>query len=55
MDPRDIALSEEIIQDFDAAQAFYLGLLAGLKLNNPATKRNEIQHNKEKPYLRLVK
>jgi len=54
MDPRDIALSEEIIQEFDAAQAFHLGLLAGLKLNNPVTKRNEIQHNKEKPYLQLV-
>ena len=51
MDPRDIALSEELIQEFDAIQAFYIGLLSGLKLHNP------IENNREKarPHLRLVK
>ena len=56
MDPRDVALSEEIIQEFDSAQAFYIGLLAGLKLNNPIVKRDTLQrNNNERPYLRLVK
>lgn len=51
MDPRDAALSEEIIQDFDAAQAFYIGLLAGLKLKNPTLNNKS---KKSKPYLKLV-
>lgn len=51
MDPRDIALSEELINEFDAAQAFYIGLLAGLKINSSA-KQNK---NPKKPLLYLVK
>jgi hypothetical protein len=50
MDPRDIALSQELIQDFDATQAFHIGLFAGLKLNNP-TKSTKSKKN----HLRLVK
>lgn len=34
-DPRDIALSEELISEFDAAQAFYIGLTAGIKIDRP--------------------
>ncbi len=56
-DPRDIALSEELIQEFDAAQAFYIGLLAGLRINSVMA--NEKDHFKSKnstrPHLRLVK
>jgi len=47
MDPRDIALSEELIQEFDAAQAFYIGLWAGLKLNNTT-------NNKKQSHLKLI-
>ncbi len=54
MDPRDIALSEELIAEFDAAQAFYIGLLAGLKLNNPV-KQLEIDKKYQKPHLVVVK
>lgn len=52
MEPRDIALSEELIEEFDAAQAFYIGLLAGLKINNPTSAINK---KSSKPYLRIVK
>jgi hypothetical protein len=47
MDPRDITLSEELISEFDAAQAFYIGLLAGLKLNNPINKLKIFQESKK--------
>lgn len=53
MDPRDVCLSKDLIQEFDAAQAFYIGLLAGLKINNPITRDNI--NNKSKPYLRVIK
>lgn len=54
MDPRDIALSEELIQEFDSMQSFYIGILAGLK------PLNSIINPHEKPlensfHLRLVK
>ena len=55
MDPRDIALTEELIQEFDAAQAFYIGLLAGCRLKNPTKKCNDLLANDKHPYLRLVK
>lgn len=54
MDPRDIALTEELITEFDATQAFYIGLLAGLKINNP-TKHADKCLNREQSYLYLVK
>jgi len=33
MNPRDIALNEELISNFDASQAFFIGLNAGIKIN----------------------
>ncbi len=48
MEPRDVALSEEIISEFDAIQSFYIGLLAGLRINKPITKH-------KKPVLRIVR
>lgn len=48
MDARDIALSEELISEFDASQAFYIGLQAGLKINNPIKKEN-------RPFLQIIK
>ncbi len=48
MDPRDIALTEELIQHFDAVQSFYIGLLAGLKLHNP-------EGSFRRPHLTLIK
>lgn len=55
MDPRDIALSEELIQEFDATQAYYIGLLAGLKMNNPTPKFHEAITRSKHPHLRIVK
>lgn len=55
MDPRDIALSEELIQEFDAIQSFYIGLLAGLKLHNPVKEKYEKRPPRKRPHLRLVK
>lgn len=54
LDPRDIAISREFIGKFNPDQAFYVGLLAGLKLNAISKKYQknlEIRY----PYLRLVK
>ncbi|KTC99208.1 hypothetical protein [Legionella erythra] len=52
MDPQEVALSKELIKEFDAAQAFYIGLLAGLKMNT--TPLNRISPKKVS-HLRLVK
>lgn len=49
LDPRDIALSEDLIIEFDAAQAFYIGISAGLKMN---ILKKQV---KKPPFLRLVK
>lgn len=46
MDPRDISLSEDIINEFDAIQAFHIGFLAGLKMCKPVpmlSKRESIK------------
>jgi hypothetical protein len=54
MDPCDIALSEKLLIEFDAAQAFYIGLLASLKMNNLMKKKESYK----KPIyakLRLIK
>jgi len=53
MDPRDIALSRELIREFDASQAFYIGVLAGLTIANPVTQQTAPVN--KKPFLRLVK
>lgn len=55
MDPRDIALSRELIEEFDAAQAFCIGVLAGLKFVNPVSKHQNSGKPKQVDYLRLVK
>lgn len=55
MDPRDIALSEDLIEEFDATQAFYIGLSAGLKMNNPVRKNNNNNQKARRPHLRIVK
>lgn len=54
MDARDIALSEELITEFDATQTFYIGLLAGFKINNP-TKKNKDNSDIKRQNLYLVK
>ena len=54
MDPRDIALSAELISEFDAAQAFFIGYEAGKKMNNP-THRPEVHAFRPPYYLRIVK
>lgn len=54
MDPRDIALSEKLIQEFDAVQAFYIGLFSGMKLNDKTM--SDINEKKQLyPFLRIVK
>lgn len=53
MDPRDIALSRELIEEFDATQAFYIGYLAGIKLKNPV--RSSQTTTSIVPRLKLVK
>lgn len=49
MDPRDIAFSESLIKEFDAAQAFHIGLFAGVKLNHVGSRADHI------PNIRLLK
>ena len=55
MDPRDIALSEELIQEFDAAHAFHIGLYAGHKMNNPIEKPCGVIKNFNRSHLKIVK
>lgn len=52
MDPRDIALSQVLIEEFDAAQAFFIGISAGMKFQKiPANKKMERKNNS---HLKLV-
>lgn len=53
MNPKDISLSEELIQEFDAAQSYFIGLQAGIKIINPVNSKL-ISTNKT-PHLYLVK
>lgn len=53
MDPKDISLSEELIQEFDAAQSFYIGLQANMKVRHPASSALSLKKNS--PYLRVIK
>lgn len=56
MDPRDIALSRELIREFDALQAFYIGFSAGLKLNAPSSSEDVSGFKKTQyPHLQIVK
>ena len=49
MDPLNISITKELISEFDAAQAFYIGLTAGIKLMN-SSKNNR----NKKPFLKIV-
>ena|SRR3990167_7437038 len=51
MDPRDIALSRELIEEFDVAHAFCIGVMAGNKMINPVVQSRHVV----RPSLRLVK
>lgn len=51
MDPRDIALSRELIEEFDVAHAFCIGVMAGNKMINPVVKSRRVA----RPSLKLVK
>lgn len=55
MDPRDIALSEELINEFDAVQTFFIGLSAGLKLDNSIPDCKHYEQQPKRPYLYIVK
>lgn len=51
MHPENIAFSEDLIAEFDAAQAFHIGLLAGIRMN--AFVKSEVDcsgNNKPKLY-----
>lgn len=50
MEPQEIALTKEIIEEFDVIQAFYIGILAGLKF----LKKGKNSEPDQKPSLRLV-
>jgi len=54
MDPLEIARAEELINQFDAAQTFYIGLLAGLKLKMHREKAINTEPLFIAPHLRLV-
>lgn len=54
MDPRDIALSKNIIEKFNTAHAFQIGVLAGLKFDNPKIQNENAQAKAPISYLRLV-
>ena len=53
LDPRDIALSKECVEEFDAVQAFCIGVLAGIKFSN--TRENSNALKAKAPHLRLIK
>ena len=56
MVPEAIAFSKELIEEFDAAQAFYIGLLAGLKLNRlPRSTQKRVPLQTEYPHLHVIK
>jgi hypothetical protein len=55
MDPCDMVVSEELIKKFDAAQAFYIGLFAGLKLIKSSSKKKDLSATHNQKHLTLVK
>jgi hypothetical protein len=50
----DIAISQELIQEFDAAQAFHIGFLAGVKINGTHKKINTFDKIYTPPKLKLI-
>ncbi len=56
MDPCDIVLSEALIEGFDSIQAFYLGVLAGVKMHQMEQgKARKVHEPSRRPYLWVVK
>lgn len=51
MSPLEIAFSKELIQHFDASQAFHIGLLAGIQMN----KKRTSNFFRKAPILKIVK
>lgn len=54
MDPVDIALCKDLINQFDASQSFYIGFSAGLSLRKNKS-RVELSDRKLPPYLSIIK
>lgn len=55
MDPKKLALSQDFIEEFDAAQSFYIGIQAGLKFNYTSKPAVTLQNGIQFKHLRLVK
>lgn len=51
LDLNELVTSEKLIREFDASQAFYIGLFYGLKTSTSSFKN----HDTLKPYLSIVK
>lgn len=54
MEPCEIAFNEILIQEFDALQSFYIGLLAGIQMNETARPKNRNSIHKF-TYLHVIK
>ena len=54
MDPRDIALSKKLIDEFDTTQSFFIGVQAGLKLISPRNSTPIHDSKKKINHLKLV-
>lgn len=54
MDPRDICLSDEILSEFDASHAFYIGLYASVKRNVRSINAS-LAVTRKHPHLTVVK
>lgn len=55
MDPCDISVIKNLIQEFDATHAFHIGLLAGYKLNKKYYIHEEKYKNTKLKHLSIVK
>jgi hypothetical protein len=58
MNPCEIALSETLIQEFDAAQAFYIGFFTGINNSNRDKSKNIINNaetKKQSSFLKIIK
>lgn len=55
MDPCEIASSEDLIREFDASQAFFIGLLAGRKIDTSCDKHQSFATQTKRAHLRVVK
>lgn len=55
MDPRDIALSTDILNKFESIQAFYIGILCAIKRRNNNQKTIKKDQRKYYKYLEIIK